>query len=125
MLLNIILIFQSNSSHWSVYIGYVLIQLIFWLQCRYCFFTTLCFLCMMGGRVIIINVNALISGHTGGYYMGISQDLSTLFINLKSAFSLQDRRGAPGGFLVLAPFCRWSWKRVPFLSAKGLGTLNW
>ena len=32
--------------------------------------------------MIIINANALISGHPGGYYMGISQDLSTLFINL-------------------------------------------
>ena len=75
------LIFHSNSSHWSVYIGYVLIQSIFWLQCPYCFFTTLCFLRMMGGRMIIINANALISGHPRGYYMDISQDLSTFFIN--------------------------------------------
>ena len=37
--------------------------------------------------MIIINANALISGHPGGYYMGISQDMSTLFINLKSALS--------------------------------------
>ena len=37
--------------------------------------------------MIIINANALISGHRGVYYMGISQDLSTLFINLKSALS--------------------------------------
>ena len=75
------LIFHSNSSHWSVYIGYVLIQSIFWLQCPYCFFKTLCFLRMMGGQMIIINANALIRGHPGGYYMDISQDLSTLFIN--------------------------------------------
>ena len=59
------LIFHSNSSHCSVYIGHVLIQLIFWLQCSYCFFTTLCFLYMMRGRMIIINANALISGHPG------------------------------------------------------------
>ena len=81
------LIFHSNSSHCSVYIGHVLIQLIFWLQCSYCFFTTLCFLYMVRGRMIIINANALISGHPGDYYMGISQDLSTLFINFKSALS--------------------------------------
>ena len=74
-------IFHSNSSHWNVYIGYVLIQSIFWLQCPYCFFKTLCFLRMMGGQMIIINANALIRGHPGGYYMDISQDLSTLFIN--------------------------------------------
>ena len=34
-----------------------------------------------------INANALISGHPGDYYMGISQDLSTLFVNFKSALS--------------------------------------
>ena len=28
--------------------------------------------------MIIVNANALISGHPEGYYMGISQDLSTL-----------------------------------------------
>lgn len=46
----VMLIFHSNSNHWSVYIGYVLIQLIFWLQGPYCFFTTLCFLCMRGSH---------------------------------------------------------------------------
>ena len=37
--------------------------------------------------MIIINANALISDHPGGYYMGISQDLSPLFINFKSVLS--------------------------------------
>ena len=27
----------------------------------------------------------------------------------------------PVGFVAPPPFCRWSWKRVPFPSAKGLG----
>ena len=33
--------------------------------------------------------------------------------------------GRCAGFVAPLPFCRWSGKRVPFLSAKGLGMFSW
>ena len=88
----------------------------------------------------IYAVYALIRGHPGGVtpgtYVGMARDWSILFANFKSqmgggggdwnafALSQQDPRGGrPAGFVAPTPFCRWSWKRLPFPSTEELGVL--
>ena len=65
--------------------------------------------------------------------MRMARDLSTLFDNLKPGMGgigllLHLRSGSPGerptGFVAPPPICRWSWKQVPLLSAKGLRMLD-
>ena len=75
----------------------------------------------------IYAVYALISGNPGGG--------SILFANFKSEmgrgggigmllhFRSRIHGGRPAGFVAPPPFCRWSWKRVPFPSTEGLVVL--
>ena len=89
----------------------------------YCFLTTLCFLCMMGGRMILINANALISGHRGGYYMGISQDLSTLFINLKVCTFIAGSTRSTQGIFSASAILQMELETSAFPVCEG--TFNW
>ena len=70
----------------------------------------------------IYAVYALIRGHPGGVipgtYVGMARDWNAF------ALSQQDPRGGrPAGFVAPTPFCRWSWKRLPFPSTEELGVL--
>ena len=85
----------------------------------------------------IYAVYALIRGHLGGVnqgtYAGMARDWSILFANFKSQmwggigmllhFRSRIHGGRPAGFVAPTPFCRWSWKRVPFPSTEELGVL--
>ena len=71
-------------------------------------------------------------GITPRAYAGMARDLSTLSVHFKPwmgrldcfyTFVAGSSGKDPSGFVAPPPFCRWSWKRVPFPSAKGLGIL--